>query len=135
MLTQLQQDTKGNIMDIFLLGLPLCEGLTIQRRVECGKEAIVFGANLFKNAFAMEQNISQSDLETIQVWEIHLLSCPCFINVSVSTMFRNGEEIIKSEAGSERLIRHGTNVLIKMLCPTGNRMKNRGKSGIIIFYQ
>ena len=120
-------------------GLPLCEGLTIQRRVECGKEAVVakgFGANLFENAFAMEQNVSQSDLETIQVQEIHLLSCPCFIDVSVLTTFQNGEEIIKGEAGSERLIRHVTNVLIKMLgvCPTGNRMKNRGKSGIIIFF-
>ena len=112
--------------------------ILLQRRVECGKEDVIvegFGANLFENAFAMEQNVFQSDLESIQVWEIHLLSYPCFINVSVLTMFRNGEEIIKGEAGSERLIRHGANVLIKMLCPTGNCMKNRGKSGIMIFYR
>ena len=92
-------------------GLPLCEGLTIQRRVECGNEAVVakgFGVNLFENAFAMEQNVSQSDLETIQVREIHLLHCPCFIDVSVSTTVRNSEEILKGEAGSECLIRHGT---------------------------
>ena len=117
-------------------GLPLCEGLTIQRRVECRKEAVVakgFGVNVFENAFAMEQHVSLRDLETVKVWEIHLLRCPCSINVSVSTSFRTGEEILKGKAGSERLIRHGTNVLIKMLCPTGNRMNNRGKSGIMIF--
>ena len=94
-------------------GLPLCEGLTIQHRVECGKEAIVakgFGTNLFENACAMEHNVSQSDLETVQVQEIHLLHCPCVINVLVSPMFGNGEEILKSEAGSECLIHHGTNV-------------------------
>ena len=115
--------------------MPLSEGLTIQRRVECGKEAVVakgFGANLFEKVFAMEHNVSQSDFETVQVREIHLLRCPCIIDVSVSTTFRNGEAIIKGEAGSECLIRHGTNVLIKMLCPAGNRMKNRGKSGIMI---
>ena len=118
--------------------LPLCEGLTIQHRVECGKEAVIakgFGANLFENALAMEHNVSQSDLETVQVREIHLFRCPCVIDVSVLTTFRNGEEIIKGEAGSEHLIHHGTNVLIKMLCPTGNRTKNRGKSGIIIYFR
>ena len=84
--------------------LPLCEGLTIQRRVEGSKEAVVakgFRMNLFENAFAMEHNITQSDLETIQLWEIHLLHCPGVIDVAVSLTFRNGEEILKGEAGSE----------------------------------
>ena len=111
-------------------GLPLCEGLTIQHRVECGKEAIVvkgFGTNLFENAFAMKHNVTQGDLEAVQVREIHLLCCSCVIDVVVLPTFRNGEEILKGEARSECLIRHGTNVLIKMLCPIGNHMKNRGK--------
>ena len=110
-------------------GLPLCEGLTIQSRVECGKEPVVakgFGTNLLENAFAMEHNVSQTDLETVQVREIHLLHCPSVIDVLVSPTFGNGEEILKSESGSECLIRHDTNVLIKMLCPTGNRMKTGG---------
>ena len=85
-------------------GLPLCEGLTVQRRVEGGKEAVVvkgFGTNLFENAFAMEYNVTQGYLETVQIREIHLLRCPSFIDVAVSLTFRNGEEILKGEAGSE----------------------------------
>ena len=83
-------------------GLPLSEGLTIQPRVEGRKKAVVakgFRTNLFENAFAMEHNVTQSDLETIQIREIHLLRCPGIIDVAVSTTFRNGEEILKGEAG------------------------------------
>ena len=117
--------------------MPLCEGLTIQRRVECGKEAVIakgFGTNLFENAFAMKHNVSQGELETVQVREIQLLRRSCVIDVAVSPAFRNSEEILKGEARGECLIRYGTNVLIKMLCPTGNRMTNRGKSGIMVFF-
>ena len=85
-------------------GLPLCEGLPVQCRVERGKEAIVakvFGMNLFETAFAMEDNVTQGDLETVQIREIHLLRCPVCIDVAVSPTFRNGEEILKGKAGSE----------------------------------
>ena len=85
-------------------GLPLCEGLTIQHRVEGSKEAIVakgFRTNLFEHAFAMDHHVTQSDLETVQIREIHLLHCPGVIDVVVSPMFRNGEEILKGEAGSD----------------------------------